>query len=106
MDMLCERVYPVFYKAVTEADDDWPDDETAEIPQEKVDGAFKRLSDALVSERNRQQGAKVPVISEDEKAADLQRRGHNIPKAVAERIVKEHRRHQIIEMPPVSKKPQ
>jgi hypothetical protein len=105
-DMLCERVYPLFNKVSMEVEEDLPDDETADIPQEKIDGAFKRLNDALATERNRQWGAKEPVLSKDEAAADLQRRGHRIPKALAERIVRDHRRRQIVEMPPASKRPQ
>lgn len=106
MDMLCERVYPIYYKVSMEVEKDWPEDETAEVPQEKIDAAFKRLNDALITEKNRQWGAKEPVLSKDEAAADLQRRGLRVPKALAERIVKEHRRRQIVEMPPISKKPQ
>lgn len=106
IDMLCERVYPVYHKAVTEANEDWPDEETAEVPQEKIDAAHKRLADALNTERTRNWGAKEEVLSKDEKAAELQRSGHRIPKALAEELVREHRRRQIIEMPPASKKPQ
>jgi regulator of sigma D len=106
MDVLCERVYPVYNKATMEADDALADDETSDIPQQKIDAVFKRLNDALITERNRNRGAKEPVLSKDEKAADLQRRGHRIPKALAERVVREHRRRQIIEMPPASKEPQ
>jgi hypothetical protein len=106
MDMLCERVYPIYHKISMAVEEELPEDETAEIPQERIDAAFKRLNDALTTEKNRQWGAKEPVFSKDETAADLQRRGHRIPKALAERIVKEHRRRKIVEMPPASKNPQ
>ena len=106
VDMLAERVYPVYHKAIMEYDEDWPADDTEEVPKDKLDAGCKRLADALTTERNRKWGLKEPVLSNDEKAADLQRRGWRVPKAVAEHIVKEHRRRKIIEMPPASKRPQ
>lgn len=103
-DMLCDRVYPVYAKAATDADEDWPDDE--QVPPEKVDTAFNKLNDALSAERDCQRGAKRPEISNDPAAAHLQRVGHDIPKAVAERVVKERRHRQVVEMPTGSDKVQ
>jgi len=105
-DALAERVYPVYHKAIMEYDQDWPADDTEEVPQEKFDAGRKMLSDALTTERNRNWGSKEPVLSDDEKAAELQRSALHLPKAVAEDIVKQHRRRQIVEMPPASKRPQ
>jgi len=105
-DLLADRVYPVYHKAVMEYDEDWPTDETAPVPQEQLDAGLKRLTDALTSERTRNWGAKEPVLSEDERAADLQRQALRVPKALAEHLVRQHRRRQILQMPPASAKPQ
>lgn len=96
-DMLCDRVYPVYTKAIRKAEDGWPEDE--EVPQQKVDAALKDVNDALTTERWRQWGAKEPEVSDDPEAAWLQAFVHDFPKAAAERVVKTNRR-QIIEMPP------
>lgn len=101
-DMLCKRVYPIYDKASTEATEDWPDEGT-EIPQEKQEAAWKRVNDALITERNREWGMKKPVLSDDPQAAHLQELG-NFPKSVVERAVREHRRRQIVEMPPKTDK--
>jgi len=91
-------------KALAEADRDWPD--TEEIPKEKWEDAFKGLNDALITERNREWGAKEPKLSSDPEAAKLQQAGHDIPKTVGERVVKEHRRRKVAEMPRSSDKVQ
>lgn len=103
-DMLAERVYPIYWKTVIEATEDWPEDKS--VPKEKSDAASKLLNDALITERNRQRGSKQPKLSNDPEAASLQQAGHDIPKTLAERIVKEHRRRKFIEMPPSTEKPQ
>jgi len=103
-DMLCERVYPIFSKATLEADKDWPDDE--QVSDEQWDAAMKHINDALTTERTRQWGVKEPQLSNDPLAAHLQEVGHRIPKAVAEAIVREHRRKKIIQMPPKTNRPQ
>ncbi len=105
-DMLADRVYPVYHKAVMEYDEDWPTDETVPVPQKQIDTGMKRLTDALTTERTRNWGAKQPVLSEDERAADLQRQTLHVSKALAEQLVRKHRRRQILEMPPASTKPQ
>ena len=101
-DILCDRVYPVHKKAMMESDDDWPKDE--EIPQEKVDAVVKKLNDALAAERTRQWRSKEPQISDDPEAAHLQKVGLDIPKTVAERVVKQHRHRKLLDMPPGSDK--
>jgi hypothetical protein len=106
MDMLAERVYPVYQQAMMDFDQHWPDDDTIPVPKEKLDAGMKRLTDALTTERHRSQVATPPVVSRDEEAADLQRRVFDLPKAVAEDIVRESRRKRIVEMPPASKRPQ
>jgi len=101
--VLSGRVYPVYTKAVLKAQDDWPGNEE-QVTAEHRDAALKTLNGALASERTRQWAAKKPVMSTDPEAARLQQAGHDSPKTVAERVVKEHRRRKIIEMPPASDK--
>jgi hypothetical protein len=96
LDMLCDRVYPVYSQAIIRAEEGCPEDQ--EVPQEMEGAALKDVNDALTKERWRQWGAKEPEISDDPEAAWLQRVMHNFPKAAAERVVKAHRR-EIIEMP-------
>ena len=103
-DMLVERVYPTYWKAVMEATEDWT--EVKSVPKKKWDAAFKLVNQALITERKRQWGSKQPMLSTDPEAASLQQAGHDIPRALAERLVKEHRRRKLIEMPPSSDKPQ
>jgi hypothetical protein len=104
LDILTDRVYPIYRKALIEADADWPDDE--DVPKEKWEAAFKMLNDALITERKRQWGSKQPKLSSDPEVARLLQAGHDIPKTLAERIVKEQRRRKFVEMPPSSDKPQ
>jgi len=60
-DVLCNRVYPVYAKALMDEADAWPDNE--EVPREKVDAALRSLNEALSAERTRQWGAKKqPVV--------------------------------------------
>jgi hypothetical protein len=101
-DILCDRVYPVHKKAMMESDDDWPEDE--EIPQAKVDAALRSLNEALAMERTRQWGSKDSQISDDPEAAHLQKVGYDVPKTVAERVVKERRNRKLLELPPGSDK--
>ena len=74
------------------------------VPREKVDATLRSLNDALSTERTRQWGSKEPQISDDPEAAHLQKVGHDIPKTVAERVVKEHRHRKLLDMPPSSDK--
>jgi hypothetical protein len=99
LDMLSERVYPVFSKAVIDVDKDWPDDEQ-QVPPEKWDAGMNRVNDALSTERTRPWGAKEPKLSSDPEAARLQQEGHRISRALAEHVVKEHRRTKLIQMRP------
>ena len=101
-DILCDRVYPVYFKAAITEGEDWPDNE--EVSPGKVDATLRSLNEALIKERTRQWGSKEPQISDDPEAAHLQKVGHNIPKTVAERVVKEHRHRKLLEMPPGSGK--
>jgi hypothetical protein len=102
-DMLFERVYPIYSKAIDNVMDSCTEED---VPQDKIDAASKQLSEALITEKKRQWGAKKPARSSDPEAAHLQAIGHDIPKTIAERIVKEHRRKQFEEMPAKSKKVQ
>jgi len=100
--VLSDRVYPVYANAVLKAQDDWPDNDE-QVTAEHLDGALKTLNDALETERTRQWEAREPEISTGPDAAYFQKTG-DIPKTIAERVVKEHRRRKIIEMPLVSDK--
>ena len=98
-DILCDRVYPVYFKAAIAEVENWPDHEVG-----KVDATLRSLNKALMKERTRQWRSKEPQISDDPEAAHLQKVGHDIPKTVAERVVKEHRHRKLLEMPPSSDK--
>lgn len=102
-EMLCERVYPVYGKVSGEVVDDLPT--TGEIPKEKRDAALKTLNEALVTERMRKWDSKKPKLSDDPDVAELQKEG-DVPRPVAEKAVKEHRRRAITEMPSHSDKVQ
>jgi hypothetical protein len=82
-------VYPLYFKAAITEGENWPDHE--EVPQGKVAATLRSMNEALIKERTRQWGSNEPQISDDPEAAHLQKVGHDIPKAVAERVVKEHR---------------
>jgi ATP-dependent exoDNAse (exonuclease V) alpha subunit len=92
-DDLSERVYPIYHRAVMTFDDNWSDRDHA--TEEQWELAEKELKEALITERRRNWGAKQPQLSTDPEAARLQEIGHNIPKALAERVVKERRRKQL-----------
>jgi hypothetical protein len=100
--MLCDRVYPVYAKVTMDAVESWTDDES--VQSKKVEEVLSKLNDALSAERTRQWRSKEPQISDDSAAAHLQKVGHDIPKTVAGRVVKEHRHRKLLEMPPGSDK--
>jgi hypothetical protein len=102
-DVVCERVYPIFWKAAMDADEQLGDEA---VTDEKWDVAMKQVNDALTTERTRSWGAKEPEISNDPLAARLQEAGYRIPKAVAEAAVREHRRKKIVQMPPKTNRSQ
>ena len=89
-EMLCERVYPVYGK-VSE--------------KEKRDAALKTLNEALVTERMRKRDSKKPKLADDPDVAELQEED-DVPRPVAEKVVKERRRRAITEMPSHSDKVQ
>ena len=68
------------------------------MPPIKVEEVRRNLNDALSAERTRQSGAKKAEISDDQAAAHLQKVGHAIPKTRAERLVKEHRHSEFLDM--------
>ena len=74
------------------------------VQSKKVEEVLSKLNNALSAERTRQWGSKEPQISDDPEAAHLQKVGPDIPKSVAERVVKERRRRKFLEMPPRSNK--
>jgi len=100
--VLCDRVYPVYAKITMDAVESWTDDES--VQSKKVEEVLSKLNNALSAERTRQWGSKEPQISDDPEAAHLQKVGYDIPKTVAERVVKEHRRRKLLDMPPGSDK--
>ena len=104
-DVLCSRVYPVYFKASIAEGENWLDNDE-ENSQEKVEAVLQNLNAALVKERTRQWGAKEPQISDDPEAARLQQAGLDLPKTVAERTAKEHRHRQFLEARPKSDKVQ
>ena len=99
--MLLERVYPIYDRLFSEVFDDLDD----EAPQEKREAAVKKVNDALTMERNRQWGANERNLSPDTEVAKLQQ-VTDLPKAVAERMVKKERQRRIVETPPSSDKVQ
>ena len=103
-DILCERVYPAYFKAAITEGENWPDHD--EDSQEKVDAVLRSLNEALIKERTRQWGAKKPKISDDPDAAHLQKAGLDLPKSMAEQTVKERRHRQFLDAPPKSNKVQ
>jgi hypothetical protein len=102
-EMLYERVYPVYGKVSAKVVDDLPT--TDEIPKETRDTALKTLNEAIVTERMRKWDAKKPELSDDPDVAQLQKHS-DTPRPIAEKIVKEHRRRAIAEMPSKSDKVQ
>lgn len=50
--MLCERIYPAYCAAISEIDKDRPN--ANDVPKEKLNAAWKLLSDALMTEGNRE----------------------------------------------------
>ena len=100
-EILLERAYPIYDRIFTEVIRDLDD----EAPSYELDAARKKVNDALTIEHNRLWGAKVRKLSDDAEIANLQQTG-DLPKRVAERVVKERRQRRIVEMPPSSKKVQ
>lgn len=100
-ETLLERVYPIYDKLFSEAMDGLNDD----TPREKREAALKTVNDALTTERNRLWGAKERRLSGDADVVKLQRTG-DLPKAVAERVVKEHRWRRLVETKPSTDKVQ
>jgi hypothetical protein len=105
VDMLCDRVYPEYFKAALNKGENSPDEE--EATNEDVTATLRRLNEALVKERTRQWGEiKEPKISDDPEAARLQKAGLDLPKSVAERTAKEHRHRQFLNATPKTDKVQ
>jgi hypothetical protein len=92
-DTLSERLYPIYYRAARTYDENWTDRDHA--TDEQWEAAERQLKDALAVERQRNWGAKEPQLSDDPEAAQLQEKGHRIPKALAEKLVKDRREKQL-----------
>jgi hypothetical protein len=104
LDMLFDRVYPVYAKASMDSVEAWTDDES--VQSAKVEEVLRNLNDALSAERTRQWGAEKAEISDSPEATHLQKVRHDIPKTMAEQTVKAHRRPEFLEMSPGSNKVQ
>jgi hypothetical protein len=105
VDILCDRVYPVYLNAAITEGENWPDEE--EATKEDVTATLRNLNEALAKERTRQWSEiSEPKISHDPEAARLQKAGLDLPKTMAERTVKEHRHRQFLNATPKSDKVQ
>jgi hypothetical protein len=102
-EMLFERVYPVYCKMSAKAVDDLPS--SGDVSKEQHEAALKALNEALVTERMRKSDSKKPKLSDDPDVAQLQKLA-DVPKPMAEQVVKERRRRAITEMPSHSDKVQ
>ena len=95
-EMLSERVYPVYSKVSAEIVDALPSN--GDVPKEIRDTALEKLNEALVTERMRKRDSRKPKLSDDPEVAELQKEC-DTPRPIAEKIVKEHRRRIVAEMP-------
>jgi hypothetical protein len=102
-DTLRERVYPVFSKASMRVHDELQLNDDA--PEQEYNAALKVLNDAVVTERMRNWDSKKAELSDDPDVAELQTQV-DVPRPMAEQVVKERRRRAIVEMPSSSKKVQ
>jgi hypothetical protein len=102
-DTLRERVYPVYNKASMRIHNNLHAHN--DVPKEEYDTALKALNDALAAERMRSVDSKKPELSDNPDVAKLQKQV-DVPRAMAEQIVKQRRRRAISEMPPSSDKVQ
>jgi hypothetical protein len=102
-DMLLERVYPVYCKMSAKVVDDLPS--SGDVPKEQREAALKTLNEALVTERMWKWDSKEPKLSDDQDVAALQKLA-DVPRPMAEQVVKERRRRAITEMPSHSDKVQ
>ena len=103
LDMLRERVYPVYTKASMGVHDELHADGAA--PGQGYKPALKVLNEAVATERMRNCSSKSCELSDDADVAELQKQ-IDMPRRLAEQAVKERRRRAIAEMPPSSKKVQ
>jgi hypothetical protein len=99
MQMLFERLYPIYDKLSSEAIYGLSDSSS----QEQRAAASKKVNDGLRTERNRQWGIKDRELSDDEEVAHLQKE-LDMAKSMSEKAVKERRRQQVVEMPPSTDK--
>ena len=102
-EMLFERVYPVYSKMSAKVVDGLPS--SGDVPKQQREAALKTLNEALVTERMRKWDSKQPKLSDDLEVAQLQKLA-DVPKPMAEQVVKERRRRAITEMPSHSDKVQ
>jgi hypothetical protein len=76
-----------------------------DVPEQEYNAALKMLNDAVVTERMRNWDSKKAELSDDPDVAELQKQV-DVPRPMAEQVVKERRRRAIVEMPPSTKKVQ
>ena len=82
LDMLYDRVYPVYAKALVGAVETWRTDQP--VQPERVEEVLGNLNDALSVERARQWGT-ILEVSDDSEASRVQHIAHDISKTAAER---------------------
>ena len=102
-ETLRERVYPVYNKASMRVHDELH--ANGDLPEQEYNGALKVLNEAVVTERTRNRDSKKAELSDDPQVAELQKQV-DVPRPMAEQVVKERRRRAIVEMPPSTKKVQ
>jgi hypothetical protein len=102
-ETLRERVYPVYNKASMRVHDELH--ANGDLPEQEYNGALKVLNEAVVTERTRNWDSKKAELSDDPQVAELQKQV-DVPRPMAEQVVKERRRRAIVEMPPSTKKVQ
>ena len=73
------------------------------LTKQEYNAALKVLNDAVVTERMRNWDSRKAELSDDPDVAELQRQV-DVPRPMAEQVVKERRRRAIVEMPSSSKK--
>jgi hypothetical protein len=92
MNVVWDRVYPVFDKAFGSVFADPSDSDEAR------DASIKTLNEALITERMRDWEKGKLTVSEDPSVAELQKFA-DMPKKMAEKIVNEDRERAIIKTP-------
>lgn len=97
---LCENVYPIYDKAMRDTDVGM-----SEIPIDQREAALNKLTEALITERNRNWGMKNVPQSDDPDVANLQQQ-FDMPKSMVENLVNEGGREALEKADPITKETQ